>query len=279
MGLNREFFMLTSKTTLTATGFTLTLAAVVVMTGLTACSRREPAKTPVKPREQAAPPVVATNAPAPVSTQHVAKASYSNSLQEARSRRNFPIAPKPPSTPETKRALRERQREEAKFWITKYLPIAEASYEGEVKDLTKKEIEVREKDPVLKAAYGRVTEVNSAYEETCVKTIPGYDELLKDSIQLRAQLDAALARQGGGQADGEQEIGEIRRKLSQTLVKISRMRTAANASDSPVGTAFVKVMTTQSEYQQALLKNDEYVQAKRKVDESASSIKDLTSRQ
>lgn len=267
--------MFKSKTTLTATGFPLTLAAVVALTGLTACSKREPAKVPVKTGEK----VVATNAPSPVSTQHVDKASDSKSLQEARNRRNFPITPKPTSTPETKRALREREREEAKVWIRKYLPIAEASYEGEVKDLAKKEIEVREKDPVLKAAYGKVEQVNAAYEETCVKTIPGYDELLKDSIQLRDQLDAALARQGGGQAGGEQEIGDIRRKLSQTLSKISRMRTAANASDSPAGTAFVKVMTTQSEYQQALLKNDEYVQAKRKVDESASSIKDLTSRQ
>lgn len=271
--------MFTSKTKLAATDFTVTLVAVVVMTGLTACSRREPAKTPVKPREQTAPAVVTTNVPSPVSTQHVAKASASNSLREARNRRKFPIEPKPPSTPETKRALREREREEAKFWIRKYLPIAEASYEGEMKDLEKKEIEVREKDPVLKAAYGRVVDVNSAYEETCVKTIPGYDELLKSSIQLRAQLDAALAGQGGGQAEASLEIGEIRRKLSQTLSKISRMRTAANASDSPVGTAFVKVMTTQAEYEQALLKNDEYVQAKRKVDESASSIKDLTSRQ
>ena len=271
--------MLTSKTTLTATGFTLTLAAVVALTGLTACSKREPAKAPVKPREQAAPPAVATNAPAPVSTQHVAKASDSNSLREARNRRNFPIAPKPASTPETKRALREREREEAKGLIKQYLPIAEASYEGEMRDLAKKETEVREKDPVLKAAYGKVVEVNSAYEETCVKTIPGYDELLKDSIQLRDQLDAALAQPDAGQPGNRQAVGEIRRKLNHALSEISRMRTAANASDSPVGTAFVKVMTTLSEYQQALLKNDEYVQAKRKVDESASSIKDLTSRQ
>lgn len=269
--------MLTGKTTLTATGFTLMLAAVVALTGLTACSKREPAKVPVKPGAQ----VTATNAPSLEPTQHVAKAATDNSLKDARERklRKLPIAPKPESTPETKRALREREREEAKFWIRKYLPIAEASYEGEVKDLAKKEIEVREKDPVLKAAYGKVEEVNAAYDETCVKTIAGYEELLKDSIQLREQLDAALAKQGGEQAGGEKEIGEIRRKLSQTLSKISRLRTAANASDSPVGAAFVKVMNTQSEYQQALLKNDEYVQAKRKVDESASSIKDLTSRQ
>ncbi|MEI8352308.1 MAG: hypothetical protein WCG36_08350 [bacterium] len=267
--------MLTSKTTLTATGFTLTLAAVVALTCLTACSKREPDKVPVKTGEK----VAATNAPAPVSTQHVAKASDSNSLREARNRRNFPIAPKPASTPETKRALREQEREEAKFLIKKYLPIAEASYEGEMRDLAKKETEVREKDPVLKAAYGKVVEVNSAYEETCVKTIPGYDELLKDSIQLRDQLDAALAQPDAGQPGNRQAVGEIRRKLNHALSEISRMRTAANASDSSAGTAFVKVMTTQSEYQQALLKNDEYVQAKRKVDESASSIKDLTSRQ
>jgi len=242
---------------------------------LVACSRQEkptakvPAKTP-RVIEIAPMPLPATGAVQTVSK--VDNKSYTNSPHY-----------RPPhlstSTAADKKALRDRQQVFQRDVVQKGLARIRTVYDQELQELGKKEIEVREKDPVLKAAYGRVVEVNSAYEETCVKTIPGYDELLKDSIKLRDQLDAALAQPDAGQPGNRQAVGEIRRKLNHALSEISRMRTAANASDSPVGTAFVKVMTTQSEYQQALLKNDEYVQAKRKVDESASSIKDLTSRQ
>ncbi len=180
------------------------------------------------------------------------------------------------STPETKKALRDRQRVFMKKVIEAQLAKEQAVYDQELQELAKREIEVRTQDPLVSVAYAKVIHVRAEYEDTCMKSIQGYADQVKESTVLRASLDDILSRKNKGEIIVSNVVAGVYRRVNDALSKISRMRDDANASVPEVARALQHVFKVQGDYEECLLRNNEYSQAKKRPDEILAEINRLT---
>lgn len=269
----------------------IVLAIGLSMLSLSACSRQEKPKTSDKPKVQETTNAVEkpirsiTLAPTPAgevprnpavttSPKEIVRMGPKEGLIDT-----IPSHPKMVSSPEREQALMERQKAFGKKVVEEQLAKAQVVYSRELQDLERKEIEVREKDPAVRVAYAGVKDVQFEYEEACKQSIPGYADLIRSASQLRTRLDEAFSRRNQGLTVDAQELSDLRNKLNKDLSSISQMRREANVSDPAIGQTLLKVQNVQSSYEQALLLNDEYMQVKRKSDQTSAVINNLTSKQ
>jgi len=247
-----------------------------LVVSLAACSRKEPAKAAkpvaktlsVASNELSRMPVVFSNSTSVVLPTNIPKHPPSTGVRTPESRQ---------ALREQQKAMRERQQVFRKKAIEEELAKAQVADEQAGLELEKKEGELREKDPVIRDAYTKLLAVRNEYEDACAKIIPGYADQVKEAERLRNSLENELSRQKQGEIVDAMKAMEIRKKLNLVLSSISRMRTAANPSDSAVGKMFLQAMEVQGAYKQSLLKNGEYIEQKKKTDETKSTIDDLTS--
>jgi hypothetical protein len=180
------------------------------------------------------------------------------------------------STPESQKAVRERQRAFAKKAIEQELARKQVPYEQKRLELDKKEVEIREKDPAVRDAYASMMNVRSGYEETCKKSISGYDDVVREVDRTRGQLDDALSRRRQGMNIATQDLAVLRRDFNQAFTRFNQMRLAANLSNAAVGQALIEVRDAQAAYERSLAKNDEYLKSKMAADEALAIINNLT---
>lgn len=277
--MNTMMMRRTVSTTMVAMGIAAFAAC------LSGCRREkpEPAKAPV--REIAVAPTPATQVAAtggvvrlPVITPK-SKALSLTSNELARPSRQ-------PMSPEDKKALaarqkalRERQKAFQHELAAKALPEVQRSHEQALQDLERKETEAREQDPAVREAYAKVLTVRGEYEAACAKDIPGYADRVKESETLRARLEALLAAKNRGDAVDMGELKTVHRQLNDALRGISGMKTEANATVPGVTLALQNAVAAQGAYEQVLMGNKDYGQAKRKADELSADVARLTSMQ
>ena len=248
--------------------------ALIVMVLAVACSRKEATKPEKKMQSF-------TVAPTPAVQLAVTNMSpHQQGINVVMMGTNeFVHHVKSTSTPETKRAMRERQKAFASQLIAGKIAKDEIVAEQAQHELEMKESEVRDKDPDVRDAYEKVLSARKEYEDACAEKIPGYSGLIQSSMQFRARLNECLLRRKQGLTVDMKEMTELRNNLNQACADIGKMLKIANMSDATVSQALGKVATAQSLYEQKLLKNDGYVQARRRSDLVVAEIRDLTSKE
>lgn len=183
------------------------------------------------------------------------------------------------STPETRKAVRERQQAFARKHRAAELDRLQVAHDAELQELQKKEGELRAADPAVKTAYAGMMEARQAYEAACEKDIPGYAVLVKESAELRAGLTEIVDRKNRGETVDVAQLAGINRRFNDALLTISQMRGQANAAVPTVAQALQDVVRAQGAYEQCLLDNKEYSLAKITPDRTAAEIARLTSMQ
>ena len=265
--------------------FAGSVAMILMVASLAACARKEKPKAPEKKMQSFE--IAPTAVPVLASTNAAVAVSASNQAERVEGARKVvrvdPMAQGRPSrekitplTPEQRRQMRQRESDVAHKMIQAELEKAQLAYDLERQELEKTEVSLREKDEAVKAAYTRMLEVRSAYELACEKDIPGYADLVKESSQLRASLAGLMARKNKGEAVDSAQLASVNRRFNATLSEISQMRGQANAAVPGVAQALQDVIKVQGAYEQCLVSNKEYSQAKVKPDKTAAKIASLT---
>jgi hypothetical protein len=261
---------------------------ILLVASFAACARKEKPKAPEKKMQSFE--LSPTAVPVLASTNAAVAVAASNQAERVEGPRTVvrrdPMAdgrptPKkgPPMTPEQRRQMRQMESDYAHKVIQVALEKAQLAYDLERQELEKTEVELREKDEAVKAAYARMLDVRNAYEAACGKDIPGYTDLVKESSQLRASLAELMARKSKGEAVDSEQLASINRRFNAALSAISQMRGQANAAVPGVAQALQDVIKVQGAYEQCLVSNKEYSQAKVKPDKTAAEIARLTSMQ
>lgn len=264
------------------------VAMILLVASFAACARKEKPKAPEKKMQSFE--LSPTAVPVLASTNAAVAVAASNQAERVEGPRTVvrrdPMAdgrptPKkgPPMTPEQRRQMRQMESDYAHKVIQVALEKAQLAYDLERQELEKTEVELREKDEAVKAAYARMLDVRNAYEAACGKDIPGYTDLVKESSQLRASLAELMARKSKGEAVDSEQLASINRRFNAALSAISQMRGQANAAVPGVAQALQDVIKVQGAYEQCLVSNKEYSQAKVKPDKTAAEIARLTSMQ
>ncbi len=264
------------------------MAMILIVASFAACARKEKPKAPEKKMQSFE--IAPTAIPVLASTNAAVAVSASNQAERVEGPRKVvridPMAqgrPGPvkgtPLTPEQRRKMRLMESDYAHKVIKAELEKAQLVYDLERQELEKTEVELRENDEAVKAAYARMLDVRNAYETACNKDIPGYADLVKESSQLRASLAELVARKNKGETVDSEQLASVNRRFNAALSTISQMRGQANAAVPGVAQALQDVIKVQGAYEQCLLSNKEYSQAKVKPDKTAAKIASLTSRQ
>lgn len=243
------------------------IPALIFMVG---CSRSEKPDADVKKERVIEIAPTAVPATSNVQAVGVERKSNTNSPHDRPSRRVVN------STPEDKKALRERQKAFAREVAGKELGRMRSVYEQELQELDRKEGEAREKDPRVKDAYATVLQARAEYEEACVKSLPDYERQLNEAAMVRARLEDLVARRNKGEWVDTNELVAVYRNLNEITLKISQIRDQATAETGSVALALHRVVKVQAEYEQVLLGNNEYAQAKVKSDGTLAEITRLT---
>jgi hypothetical protein len=252
------------KTVMTVLGAVLGVSFVLCLSS--ACSRQEkPKVVEKKPRtiEIAPTPVTATG------MVRIVRQPDTNSP-------HYRVPQSAESTPESRNAMRERQKAFAKKMIEQELARKQVVYEQKQLESDKKEVEIRGKDPAVRDAYVNMMNIRSGYEEACKKSISGYDDVVREVDWTRGQLDDALSRRRQGMNVATQDLAVLRRDFNQAFARFNQMRSAANLSNAAVGQALLEVRDAQAAYERSLEKNDEYLKSKMATDAALAIINNLT---
>jgi Tfp pilus assembly protein PilN len=254
-------------------GASLGIVLAVLLTS--ACSRQEkpvaPAATKAKGVESAPAverheqPIAFTNkAPAAALSEH--KGSGRRVLTEK-------------EQDASRAAMMKRQKAYAEKVIGDRLVATEIALTQEQQELDCKEVEIREKDPILKAAFEEVLSARRQYEAACAEGIPCYAGLTTETATLKKRVDDYVALRNQGQLVDLAALAAEHKKLNTLLRNIRESQFAANATNATVRTAFEHAIKTQEAYASALGMNRDYEAAKARTEPTAARVEELKSTQ
>jgi hypothetical protein len=240
----------------------MVLCAIPVVMGLAACSRREkPKAAKQKPRtiEIAPTPVMSTG-----TVRIVRQADTNSPLYRPPQRAT--------STPESKKALRERQKAFAKKVIEKELVRAQADQENAQQDLIKVGEEVQERVPVVREARAKLVAAQQEYESVCLKVVPGYADQVKDAGILHDELSDLVNMKNKGESIDAARLKELLRRVNELHRGINKTINDANATLSDVAVTLQKTKTAQDSFERVLAENEQFRRMKEKADKGAEEI-------
>jgi hypothetical protein len=176
------------------------------------------------------------------------------------------------STPESQKAVRERQRAFAGKVISNELARAQVNQEDAQQELGKVGEEVQEKDPVVRDARAELVAVQQEYDAVCLKAVPGYADQVKEAGMLHDELRNLVNMKNKGETVDAARLKELLRRVNEMQCGINKTINDANATVPDVAVMLQKIKAAQEFFEQVLAKNDQFKRAKENADKVDEEI-------
>ena len=252
------------------------MCAVPALFCLTACSRHEKPKAPGKPVRTIAvaptPAATLSESNRPAGFPAVAPGTKVTAVGGAEAKSN----PLPStSTPETRRALRERQRAFAEKMVEKKLAETRAAYRTlEIENVTV-EASVRDSVPEVSNAFARLVSAMGAFDVACGAASPGFAAMKQEAESLESRLKSGAMLQAQGGDAGMATMSNDLARLNYLLGAQAGQRRELATADAAVKPCYEAVSAAQSNYAAVLGGNADYKASRKKMEGCQSRLSEL----
>jgi hypothetical protein len=246
----------------------IVLGLMLFLAFSSACSRqKEPKISEKKPKSFEIAPTVLP----PTGMVQSARLVDTNSL---------PHRPPRPSvsTPESKKALRDRQKAFAEVSIARFLAEKQAELGRAEKALILTEHALRAEGDVA-SALAEIQLASSNLENECVRRVDGFAGLVKEKDLLESKLASDSPEMMSTNAGNAEVIADIMKRLETVTAGIGDRRRKAVVEIPEVAAVYRVFVEKGTAYQQVLAGKESYRTAREKVDSMRGEIADLTKKQ